>query len=261
MFMLAVFLFVVPSNVHCSKKEKRPNTETEHLTEYDIFIYSYEEDDDVNDDISLYNHGGRREAEELTDHNDYIHYPLCGDKPMWQTYNCYCGNRTLSSSVDLSKGDHYCCVPPSVSGQDQCKYTGPSYYEDDPRHSDVRCENGEVKHKTEPCHQNCWNSYRQSEKLYKTATMYCHKEDYCLPLDQMCSGVCSEEAELCDPDNLRCIGHGYSWLSLADDYTKKSSVYHDSSSYPCPMHFRLLGSQSSASSLQNPEHICFNGRQ
>ena len=39
--------------------------------------------------------------------------------------------------------------------------------------------------------------------------MYCHKEDYCLPLDQMCSGVCSEEAELCDPDNLRCIGHGY----------------------------------------------------
>ena len=49
--------------------------------------------------------------------------------------------------------------------------------------------------------------------------MYCHKEDYCLPLDQMCSGVRSEEAELCDPDNLRCIGHGY------DDeygYTDKS---------------------------------------
>merc|ERR1711923_511961 len=37
----------------------------------------------------------------------------------------------------------------------------------------------------------------------------------------MCSGVCSEEAEFCDPDNLKCIGHGddYSWLSK---YTEKS---------------------------------------
>ena len=39
----------------------------------------------------------------------------------------------------------------------------------------------------------------------------------------MCSGVCSEEAEFCDPDNLRCIGHGYedySWNTK--DYTDKS---------------------------------------
>merc|ERR1711949_94319 len=42
----------------------------------------------------------------------------------------------------------------------------------------------------------------------------------------MCSGVCSEEAEFCDPDNLRCIGDGYDasakYYEWADDYTDKS---------------------------------------
>ena len=46
-------------------------------------------------------------------------------------------------------------------------------------------------------------------------------EDYCLKLDLMCSGVCTEEAELCDPDNLRCIGHGYE-----DDNEYKDGNYY-----------------------------------
>ena len=130
--LLAAFLFLLPSNICCSK---------ENLTVE------------------------RREAGVLIDENDYEDYPLCGDKPMaTSTYTCHCGNRTLSGFADLSGGDYYCCVPPSADGQDQCKYTD-FIDEDDPSRSDVRCENGEVRHKTEPCHQNCWNSYRQSEKL------------------------------------------------------------------------------------------------
>ena len=87
--MLTVFLFLLPSNIHGSKKEEKPNLETESLTEYDIFSYIYEEDDKINGAISSHNHEDRKEAEELTDHNDYNLYPLCGDKPMWQAYNCY----------------------------------------------------------------------------------------------------------------------------------------------------------------------------
>ena len=61
-----------------------------------------------------------REAEGLTDDNDYHRYPLCGDKPMYSWHTCYCGNWTLSGYADLQDGDYYCCVPPSADGQDQC---------------------------------------------------------------------------------------------------------------------------------------------
>ena len=128
----------------------------------------------------------RRQATELTDDNDYYTYPLCGDKPIHAGYGfiCYCGNRTLSGVSDLRDGDYHCCVPPSAPGQEQCKPTD----EDSPSMSDVRCDNGKVKHKTEPCHQNWWNTYTQSKKLHRTATLYCQEEEYCLPLDQMCLG-------------------------------------------------------------------------
>ena len=215
--MLAALLFLLPSIICGSKENKNYKIETENI---DISNGLENEHDDRTNRPSVKTMD-RREAAVLT--YDYAEYPLCGDKPMKFPYTCYCGNRSLSGDADLRDGDHYCCVPQSVEGQDQCKYTGRKY-RGDPRYSDVRCENGKVRHKTEPCHQNCWNSYSQSEKLYKTATMYCQKEDYCLPLDQMCSGVCSEEAELCDPDNLRCIGDGYSEddFGYSDDYMRKS---------------------------------------
>ena len=147
------------------------------------------------------------------DNLDYAFYPLCGDKAMWtQDYICHCGNRTLSGVADLTDGDYYCCVPPSTSGHAQCEYTDTNI---DPKNSDVRCQNGEVKKKTEPCHHNCWNNYTQSGKLYKTATLYCQDEEFCQPLDQMCSGVCREDAELCN-DKLRCKGDGYE-TSVEDD--------------------------------------------
>ena len=162
--MLAALLFLQPFYSYGSKEFKNSKIETKNMTHIDV--------PDVIE---------HREAGELTDNNDYSFFPLCGDKPIhaWAngfTYTCYCGNRTLSSHADLRDGDFYCCVPPSESGQDQC--TGGKY-------SDVRCKNGELRHRTEPCYQKCWNSYRQSEKLWKTATLYCLKEDYCLPLDQM----------------------------------------------------------------------------
>ena len=144
-----------------------------------------------------------------TDVNDYWESPLCGDKRMNLGYTCYCGNTSLSG-VDLSNGDTYCCVTPSTSEQFQCKQS-------DGFHdglSDVRCKNGQVKHKTHPCNQQCWNSYSRSEKLYKTASLYCQEEEYCLPLEQMGNGVCKAEEDLCNPDQLRCVGDGYVW----DDY-------------------------------------------
>ena len=121
----------------------------------------------------------RREGAEITDGNDYSGYPLCGDKPMFAIHNCYCGNRTFYGT-DLSNDDHYCCVSPSPSGQEQCKYTGPppswAFDPDDISNSDVICQKGQVKNKNER----------------------------------------REDAELYDPDNLRCIGDGF---NFADDFT------------------------------------------
>ena len=171
--MLAALLFLLPSNICGSKEDKISNIETGNLPNIDVSNGLNMEQDNKTRGPAVKT-AGRREAPELTDDKDYYMYPLCGDKPMDAGYTCYCGNRSLSGLADLRDGDHYCCVPPSGDGQDQCKYTRTGYG----RRSDVRCENGEVRHKTEPCHQNCWNSYRQSERLYKTATMYCHMEDY-----------------------------------------------------------------------------------
>ena len=224
--MLAALLFLLPSNICGSKKDKHSKIETENLPIIDVSDELYVEHDVKTSGPSVKT-VERRETAELTD--DYFEYPLCGDKPMYsrRTHTCYCGNRTLNVGTDLRDGDYYCCVPPSASEVDQCKYAG-SGIDGDLRDNSVRCENGELRHKTEPCQKNCWNSYRKSEKLAKTATLYCLKEDYCLPLDQMCSGVYSEEAELCEPDILSCIGHGYNenqnerGYEWADDYTKKS---------------------------------------
>ena len=124
-------------------------------------------------------------------------------------YTCYCGNVTLRGP-DLADGDKYCCVPPSKSGQKQCEYTSPGQF-GIKGWSDVRCENGKVKQKTEYCNNKCWNPYRNdtySTLLGPTATLDCQDEGFCLPLKLMCSGVCSAEAELCNQDNLRCIGDG-----------------------------------------------------
>ena len=114
--ILATILFLLPSYI-CgsgSKENKNSIIETSELA---------------------LNAVEKREDAELTD--DYADYPLCGDKPMnYFNFNCYCGNKTLYGYADLRDGDYYCCVPPSVSGKDQCKYTdnpGPSY------RSDVRC--------------------------------------------------------------------------------------------------------------------------
>ena len=214
MLALAALLFLLPSSICGFKENKNSNVKTENQPPFDVFDGLVIEHDNKSKGLAMKTVNRR----ELTD--DYYEYPLCNDKPMGHGRTCFCGNRTLSGETDLHDGDYYCCVPPSTDGQEQCEYT-------DTRHilyADARCENGDVRHKTEPCHPNCWNSYRQSVKLYKTATLYCHKEDYCLPLEKMCSGVCSEEAELCDPDNLRCIGDGYnSWQGgYTDDYTDKS---------------------------------------
>ena len=133
---------------------------------------------------------------------DYQVRPPCGNKPMFYRHICHCGNKTLSGESDLRDGDTYCC---STS---EC--TGEAYSPDG-----VTCEKGHVKQKTQSCNQKCWNPYRYSEKLFTTATLYCQDDDYCQPIDLMCSGVCREDAELCN-DKLRCKGDGYE-TSVEDD--------------------------------------------
>ena len=190
----------------------------------DVDIFSYTDDnifsntDKNNEELDIYqDYYNNQDYLVLSNDNDYASYQPCGDKLMdvFYTSTCYCGNRSLSAIADLRDGDYYCCVSPSALGQEQCQYTNTDEdnydfsYNKGKNKQSVRCENGEVKHKTEPCYQKCWNSYRQSEYLFKKATLFCQEEDICLPLDQMCSGICSEDAELCDPEHLRCIGDGY----------------------------------------------------
>ena len=204
---ITILLFLLPSNIYGSKG----NQKDDDLAIKDVTngkapdTTSVKAADKISETVvkTLL----RRNTAEFTDDNDYAGDPLCGDKPMSNWYTCYCGNITLSGVTDLSDGEYHCCVSPPVHGEDQCKYVNNNG--DDPRESDVRCENGEVRRKTEPCNQKCWNSYAKSKKLYEKATLYCQEEAYCLPLDQMCSGVCREEAEFCGPDSLRCIGDGF----------------------------------------------------
>ena len=219
--VLAALLLILPCNICCSKEDQKSNLETQNLIKNDVSDGKFIVIDDKTSGPAVKT-VARREAEELNDKNDYAETPLCGDKQMQYGFRCYCGNRTLSGKTDLRDGDYYCCEP--TNDEEQCKFTepGPGY-----GWSSVRCENGEVKHKTEPCRGNCWNPYTRSKRLYKKATLYCQEEDYCLPLDQMCSGVCREESELCDPETLRCLGEGYTPITIygypfADDYTEKS---------------------------------------
>ena len=145
------------------------------------------------------------------DTNDYRKYPPCGDLPMRYKYLCFCGNATLNGRDDLRYGDSYCCVP--SSSQPQCEYADhPSHLHSyDVRYSSVICKNGEVKQKSQPCNKQCYNPYRFSKKLYKTASMYCQEEDSCLPVDQVCSGFCKKETAFCSSqETLRCFGDGYS---------------------------------------------------
>ena len=158
--------------------------------------------------------------DEFTDDNDYFQTPLCGDLPMFYDYICHCGDRTLSGVTDLREGGLYCCVPPAPPGQSHCHYEGPGV-DDDQFRSDVNCSRGQIQHKRKPCHHQCWNSYRNSSHLYKTATLHCQEEEFCLPLQQMCSGVCQAEEELCNPDNLRCIEDpAYNIKSLGHNVAK-----------------------------------------
>ena len=146
---------------------------------------------------------GSYEAGEYTDFNNYGTNSMCGDKPLYGDSICYCGNSSLSGNEDLSYGDVYCCVPQSTSGQSHCRYTIDDTDDERYVYSDVNCENGKVQKKIQPCNNMCYNSYRYSKYLGDSPSLYCQEENYCLQYDQMCSGICKDERELCNSD-LRC---------------------------------------------------------
>ena len=146
---LAALLLSLPPNIYGSKEKKKLILELEnrHINNVSVGM-GFAIEDNISDKISSAQKMKtkyRREAAELSDknyidYNDYNDFPPCGDKRMYVTRICYCGNITLSGFTDLQEGDQYCCVPPSKSGQ--CKYS-----DNDPNYSDVRCANGKVMHK------------------------------------------------------------------------------------------------------------------
>ena len=141
---------------------------------------------------------GRRMTGVYPDTNDYYNNPVCGNKPLkFSTATCYCGNETLSGVGDLANGDSYCCVPP----EGECS-------EDTQDRNSVRCATGTKQLKSKPCYGTCYNSYTSSAYLFRNARLYCKEEDFCLPIQQSCSGVCKTEAKLCSSD-VRCTYHGY----------------------------------------------------
>ena len=89
--MLAALLFLLPSYICGSKEIKNFNIETEKLPNIDVFNGLDKEHDDKTSGLAV-NTVEMREAEGLTDDNDYHRYPLCGDKPMYSWHTCYCGN-------------------------------------------------------------------------------------------------------------------------------------------------------------------------
>ena len=138
---------------------------------------------------------GRDESEEYPDNNDYYSHPVCGNKPLGIRFgSCICGSESLSGQGDLAYGDSFCCVSP----EDECYTEG----------SNVRCSTGAKHLKSQPCHDHCYNSYTTSEYLWYTASLFCEEENFCLPISQMCSGVCETEEAVCSPA-LRCSGQGY----------------------------------------------------
>ena len=136
------------------------------------------------------------------DTNDYKRHPVCGNKPLAKSVGtCYCGSEALSGVGDLILRDTMCCLSP----EDQCFVEG----------SNVRCPNGTKHLKSLPCHNQCYNSFTQSEYLWWTSRLYCEEEDFCLHIRQVCTGVCKTEEQVCASD-LRCTYHGY------EDLVKKN---------------------------------------
>ena len=142
------------------------------------------------------------------DENDYYKYPRCGNLPMAQrNYFCYCGNVTLSG-IDLSDKDTYCCVPEDKS----CEYSRVNTK--DSRKSDVICKYGKITEKAQSCNNQCWNTYRNSSKLYRNSRLYCKEEELCIRVPKMCSGICEVEEKMCSND-LRCSGEGYRTVHIS----------------------------------------------
>ena len=151
---------------------------------------------------------GRGPSVTYPDTNDYLNHPVCGNIPLKVYWGiCYCGSEAMSGDNDLVWGDVFCCVSP----EDECYEEG----------NVVKCPTGTKQLKSQPCHGQCYNSYTTSQYLWRTASLYCEEDDFCLPLPQMCSGLCKKEEDVCSSD-LRCPLHGYEALSFLTNYTVQS---------------------------------------
>ena len=83
--LLATLLFLLPSNICGSKEIKNSKIETENLPSIDVGLDEKYDDKTSGPAVKTVE---RREAAVLTDDNDYVIYPLCGDKPMKYYYTC-----------------------------------------------------------------------------------------------------------------------------------------------------------------------------
>ena len=157
----------------------------------------------------------KREIALYEDNTDYNYFPRCGNLEMRFSRRCYCGNDTL---VNIQLSEVMCCVPPHTS----CIYTNPL----DKKQSDIICKEGVTQLKLKSCNGECFNDYEKSSKLHIKSHFYCPDTDYCIPIQDMCSGLCPREQDTCD-DSLRCYQNGYededTWntkTTLISDYVK-----------------------------------------
>ena len=163
----------------------------------------------------------KREAGKYEDTANYRLYPRCGNLEMLNHYKCICGNETL---IRIDSSDSMCCIPPDSN----CSYTTEDT--DDERRSDVECKDGVVQPKLLPCHGKCFNDYDRSQKLWKDSYFHCPELNYCVPIQDMCSGLCPSEQDTCD-SRLRCYRSGYSHADRFDKLATLITEYVDGHKY------------------------------
>ena len=134
----------------------------------------------------------------------------CGDRCVWWTTTCSCGNTTLDF-LKLSFSQ-YCC-PQSAP----CEQVG----------SGVHCPDGKVLDISEQCEDKCYNDWRTSEVLDPLNSNFkCEKslgrdkKSLCLPTAEMCQGleICGE-VDICNKNDLRCPRNQNNKISSARIFT------------------------------------------
>ena len=151
------------------------------------------------------------------DTTDYRTFGICGNLVTRFSAKCFCGNETL---IRMDSSASMCCISPDST----CFYTKNNTK--DVRNSDVLCKDGVVQSKLLPCHGKCFNDYNWSAKLWQFSHFPCPELNYCVPIQDMCSGLCPSEQETCN-ESLRCYESGWTKDEEYDRINNTQSFRYD----------------------------------